>query len=645
MFFKKLIGEVLFEKGIITEQNLKKALQMQTTIFDETDIQDHFPRTSVVSNSRSSQPDTAPMLGKILLDMGFAAKEQLELALKEQEEMVETYRNIDSDKLFFVIERCSIINSSLSIAEVLQRIMKYANAITGSEASTLMLLDDKTGELVFSVPTGPKADKLMDIRLAPGKGIAGWVVKNDKHILIHDVKKDSRFCGEIDNISGFETKSILCVALKAKSKVIGALEVINKADGVPFTDEDTMLLEIFANQAAMAIENARLHSKLQNKLEEEKQFQRKLVEAERLRALGLMASGIAHDFNNMLTIILGNAEMLVIDEDRNSISKRVKMIKQAAIDSANIIKRLQKFTKSTEGDNQQFKPVKINDIVRDSITLTKPMWKDTPQENGITIEIVTHLTGKDLIMLGNDSDLREMMINLIFNSVDAMPQGGTINITTLKKEDNMVLEISDTGVGMSDETIVKLFDPFFTTKGVKHCGLGMSMISGIIKRHAGKIEVNSKLTKGTTFTISFPSQNEITENESDTAIAKIKNANILIIDDNSAVRNMLANILVNQGHRTDVFGNGADGIEAFRNGDYTILISDLGMPDVSGWDVIRMAKQIKPSAVFGLITGWDITADKAKQEGVDFIIYKPFEVIDVVKAIANAVKSKNDLLL
>ena len=536
MFFKKLLGEVLFENGIITEQNLKKALELQMTMFDESDTQDHILRTNLVSDSRSSHQDTTPMLGKILLDMGFAAKDQLDLALKEQEDMIETYRKLDSDKLFFVIERCSIINSSLSIAEVLQRIMKYANAITGSEASTLMLLDNKTDELVFSIPTGPKADKLVDIHLASGEGIAGWVAKNDRHILIPDVKKDSRFCGKIDDISGFKTKSILCVSLKAKSKVIGALEVINKADGATFTDEDALLLEIFANQAAMAIENARLHSKLQNKLKEEKEFQRKLVEAERLRALGLMASGIAHDFNNMLTIILGNAEMLTIEGNINGIPKRAKMIKQAAIDSSNIIKRLQKFTNSVESGNLPAKSVKINDIARDSITLTKPMWKDTPQENGINIDMVEHLADGELIMLGNESDLREMMINLIFNCVDAMPRGGTINISTFKKDDNIVLKVSDAGIGMSEETIAKLFDPFFTTKGASHCGLGMSMISEIIKKHAGKIEMNSELERGTTFTISFPRQNEIIEDENNSYIANVKSANILIIDDNSAVR-------------------------------------------------------------------------------------------------------------
>jgi GAF domain-containing protein len=141
--------------------------------------------------------------------------------------------------------------------------MKYANIVTDAQASTLMLLDDKTGELVFSIPTGPKANALRDVRIPPGKGVAGWVVQNQQHVIIPDSRKDPRFYQEIDAMTGTETKTLLCVPMRSKRKQIGVLEVINKNDNAPFTEDDALLLNLFSHQAAIAIENAILFDSIQ----------------------------------------------------------------------------------------------------------------------------------------------------------------------------------------------------------------------------------------------------------------------------------------------------------------------------------------------------------------------------------------------
>jgi len=230
-------------------------------------------RPSIVSEARLAT-ETTPLLGQILIDMGFASKEQLDNALREQEKIVDLYKPLFNEKVGAAVEIGSLVNSTLNLSEVLALIMGHANRVTNSAASTLALIDDTTGELVFSVPTGPKADKLIDIRLPSGKGIAGWVAEHEQTVMIPDVRKDPRFYPQIDEISGFETKSILCVPLKAKTKLIGVLETINKADGISFTEEDAMLLSIFACQAAIAIENARLYGELK---ESEEKY-RRLVE-------------------------------------------------------------------------------------------------------------------------------------------------------------------------------------------------------------------------------------------------------------------------------------------------------------------------------------------------------------------------------
>jgi CheY-like chemotaxis protein len=255
---------------------------------------------------------------------------------------------------------------------------------------------------------------------------------------------------------------------------------------------------------------------------------------------------------------------------------------------------------------------------------------------------VDALTGDELIILGDGTDLREAIINMIFNSVDAMPQGGKIHIATYTKNESIYLDLSDNGIGMTEETRNRIFDPFFTTKGRDHSGLGMSMLYGTIKRHNGSIDIKTTPGKGTMFTIVLPKGKGSIEKrggKSNHAITSEK-ANILIIDDEPEIGTVLSEILSKQGHQTCVSDSGKGGIEAFTKGGYDILITDLGMPDISGWEVINTIRQIKPGVITGIITGWDISEAEAKQKEVDFLINKPFESNQVVQAVANAVKLK-----
>ncbi len=641
MLLKKLLGEILADMGFVTKQHLEEALTKQRKICREKVLPERLQRTRLISEARLAA-NTTPALGQILIDMGVTTNNQLDQAMRQQEKMLDVYKMLKSEKLGAVIEKCTVINSSLNIAEVLENIMKYANFVTNSEASTLMLLDEETGELVFSVPTGSESDKLTDIRIPPGKGIAGWVAVNVQDILISDASKDPRFYGKVDEISGFETKSVLCVPLMAKSKLIGVLEVINKKDDVSFTEEDAMLLNFFANQTAVAIENARYYGELERKYEEEKQMQEKLVEAEKLWALGLMTSGVAHDFNNMLAIITGNIDLIEVEEDKDKILKKVQIIKKTAMDSAKLIKRLQKYAK-TRDEKLLLQAIKFNDLVREAIEMSTPVWKDGPDAKGISIEIIDTFTEEELIILGNDTDLREAIINLIFNSVDAMPQGGKIHLATYTKNESIYLDLSDNGIGMTEETKSRIFDPFFTTKGINHSGLGMSMLYGTIKRHNGSIDIKTTPGKGTTFTIVLPKGKECIEKRSEESNPAIKaeKVNILIIDDLPEVSIVLSEILSNEGHQICSFNSGTRGIEAFKKGDYGILITDLGMPDASGWEVINTARQIKPDVIIGVVTGWDISEKEIKQKGVDFLINKPFELNEIVQAVAKALKSKS----
>ena len=640
MILKKLLGEILADMGFVTKQHLEDALTKQKEMFRKKALPERLQRTTLISEARLAT-NTTPALGQILVDMGVTTKDQLDQAMRKQECLAGAYKSLESEKLGAVVEKCTVINSTLNIAEVLENIMKYANHVTNSAASTLMLLDEETGELVFSVPTGPKSDKLTDIRIPPGKGIAGWVAVNEQYLLIPDVSKDPRFYGRVDKMSGYETKSILCVPLRTKSKLIGVLEVINKTDDTSFTEEDAMLLNFFASQVAVAIENARYYGELKHKYEEEKEMQEKFAESEKLRALGLMTSGIAHDFNNMLAIISGNIDLIELEEDKEKILKKVQIIKKTAKGSAKTIKRLQKYVK-TKDDMLLPRTINLNDLVKEAIEMSIPIWKDGPQEKGLNVEIVDKLTEDEVIIHGDDADLREALINMIFNSVDAMPQGGKIHIATYTKDESIYLELSDSGIGMDEEAKSRIFDPFFTTKGVGNSGLGMSILYGTIKKHNGSIDIKTTPGKGTMFTIALPKGKEKTEKsgvESSHAISTEK-VNILIIDDEPQLGAVISEMLSLQGHQTSVFDSGKGGIEAFKEGGYEVLITDLGMPDVSGWEVIDTARQIAPGVISGIITGWDISEAEAKRKGADFLINKPFDSNQIVQAVANAVKLK-----
>ncbi|UCG81609.1 MAG: GAF domain-containing protein, partial [Desulfobacterales bacterium] len=239
MIIRRLLGEILIDMGFVTEQQLDKALQKQRKTVRKKPLSKRLKRTALVSEARLA-PEKAPSLGQILTELGFVTKEQVDKALKEQDKALELYKTLESKKLGIAIEMGSMVNSTLNLAEVLALIMKYVNQVTNSSASTLMLLDDKTGELVFSVPTGPGAGELTDIRIPPGEGIAGWVVENEEPALASNAADDPRFYPRIDKISGLETKSILCVPLKVKTRLIGVLEAINKEDGSVFTKEDAL---------------------------------------------------------------------------------------------------------------------------------------------------------------------------------------------------------------------------------------------------------------------------------------------------------------------------------------------------------------------------------------------------------------------
>ena len=385
---------------------------------------------------------------------------------------------------------------------------------------------------------------------------------------------------------------------------------------------------------------------------EQRSMEAKLLQAEKLRDLGELAGGVAHDFNNVLAAILGRAQLLKMHLEEFSGAERRKayhelqqgleVIERAAADGAETVRRIQEFAR-IRPDDKDAVAVDINEVVMHAVDFTRPRWKNEAERKGIHFSIDKRLTDVPLI-LGSPAELREVLTNLINNSLDAMPAGGTIRVETYKENTHVCLRLTDSGGGMPPHVVERIFDPFFTTKGPQSTGLGMSVSYGIITRHQGTITVESREGSGTVFTIKFPLKEIVKEalEEPPQAAPEEDKAAILIIEDEEDVRELLRDILTMHGNEVAVARDGREGVETFQSKHFDLVFTDLGMPGMSGWEVATAIKDINPHATVAIITGWGIQLDKEDmvKSRVDYILNKPFTIDDIKRLVREALALK-----
>jgi signal transduction histidine kinase/CheY-like chemotaxis protein/uncharacterized membrane protein affecting hemolysin expression len=434
-------------------------------------------------------------------------------------------------------------------------------------------------------------------------------------------------------------RSAVAVPLMVEDKLFGVLISARlEADG--FDSGDCEFLRMLSEHVALAAHQAQLHKDLENAYNELRQTQATVLQQERLKALGQMASGIAHDVNNALSPVVGFSEIILngeygLDQDAK---KYLKYIRTAGEDIAHIVARLREFYRARE-DNESLQQLNLNALVEQVMDMTRPRWRDIPQSNGITIEIQTNLALDMPKLIGIESEIREALTNLTLNAVDAMPNGGKIILRTkvLRHENNgkhpkeIAVEVSDTGTGMDEETRKRCLEPFFSTKGKRGTGLGLAMVYGVMERHEGKIEIRSELGKGTTFRLVFPVRNkvceDIGEDENNVAVEPLQ---ILCIDDEPLLRELIKEILEHDGHEVEVCDSGQSGLDEFRlarerGRPFDVVITDLGMPYLDGRQVTKALKQESPTTPVVMLTGWGafMKEDGNTPEQVDGIVSKP----------------------
>jgi signal transduction histidine kinase len=647
MAIKQLIGEILSNLGFVTIEQLEEALGKQKEIIRRKTLPEHLQRTRIVAESRSPVGDTSiPFLGELLIEMGYVTRSQMDSALKKQGDMFEKYCSLESDSLCTVLDIGTLINSSLNLGEVLSRIMQNANRITNSAASTLMLLEDNSGDLVFSVPTGPNADELVDIRIEKERGIAGWVAKHEQLLIVSDVKNDHRFYAKIDAQTGFETKSILAVPLKAKHRLIGVLEVINKENDELFTEQDALLLTIFASHAAMAIENARLHEELRDQMEKEHRMKLNLADSEKYRALGQLSSGVAHDFNNILSAIIGFSEMVLYNRNNeNEVKSNIEQVLKAGNRAEDLVQQILAFSRQ---NREEKIPIQCSQIADECLILLRA-----------TIPSTTHIHQDISPNAGNiiadPTKIHQVLINLCTNAQHAIGDGdGLINIKMLPLEldaedvssypglepgSYVKICVSDNGCGMDQHTLNQVFEPYFTTKekGVG-TGLGLAVVHGIVKSHNGHISVESEPDKGTVFEILLPRiDGEIDKEEESGEPLPVGTENILFVDDEEILIELGSRMLSYLGYHVTTCKRPVEALEIFKTGPdwFDLVISDMTMPGITGDQLAIEMMKIRRDIPIILCTGFSdrVTEKRAKELGIKAFIMKPILMRDLAKLI------------
>jgi len=376
-----------------------------------------------------------------------------------------------------------------------------------------------------------------------------------------------------------------------------------------------------------------------------KRTQERVIQSERLNAVGQMASGIAHDFNNLLMPILGFSEILIkrpqIMDDKVEAVSMLNDIHAAAKDATEIIRRLRDFYRQPEPTG--WARVDLNKVAESVVVLTQPRWRGVARSRGICIDIQQKLQDIPHVQ-ANESQVREALTNLMLNAIDAMTKAGMITISTRSDEHWATVTVEDTGEGMSLDVQRKVFEPFFTTKGVNGTGMGLAVTYGIVRQHGGKVEFRSELGKGTSFDLHFALKRNGGSESDKVEKGKIHSAalRVLCVDDDPWSRDVMNHFLSAEGHSVVVAESGTAGVAAFKKDQFDLVILDRAMPDMSGDDVAKIIKKVQPDIAVLLVTGFGEIMRNAGEspEGVDAILSKPVSLEDLNRAIAQVMEKQ-----
>ncbi len=520
-----------------------------------------------------------------------------------------------------------------SLSELLDFFVGLVEDEFDAERVSLMLVHETGDELRIAAARGLGDEVVRDTRVRVGEGVAGLVAREGRALVASEDGRTeaARLGGWPGASGGFVSMPVsLSVPIRTSQDVLGVLNVSNRRDGAPFSRDDVAYLSSLAGQAAVAIERARQSDRLVSAYQSLRATQDQVVSTGRLKALGEMAAGIAHDFNNVLNGILGRSQL--IQRELRSDSARVdrliswaELIEKLSLQGAETVRRIQEFSRIRR--DRPAHAVELKNVANLAVGLTEPKWREEARSRGVDVQIEAELRDTPPIA-GNLQELSQAVSNLIFNSVEAMPRGGRVTLRTYVRDHRAVIEVEDDGTGMTPETRDRMFEPFFTTKDSGQ-GLGMSVVYGIVTRFGGEVTVFSEPNRGTRVTLAFPA---LAESHAEPPPAPVATSHVtgrvLVIDDEEQNREICREFLATAGHEVDTAASGAEALALLAGQGYDVVITDLSMPGLSGWDVARDVKRNSPDTRVMLLSGWGIQQDEANVQdaGVDLVMSKPVEM-------------------
>ena len=372
----------------------------------------------------------------------------------------------------------------------------------------------------------------------------------------------------------------------------------------------------------------------------QRELETQMHQSEKLTALGQVAGGIAHDFNNLLQAILGYSQLMTKNMGNTDVVRRgLSVIETAALGGAETVRRIQKFARLRP--DEPFVSVELNQVIQDAVAITRPRWEERVAKGRVPLRLDLRLAPLPDVM-GRPSELNEVVTNLILNAIDAMPQGGTLGIYTRPEGDeHVVLTVADTGVGMPEHVRKRIFDPFFTTKGEVGTGLGLSVSYSIIERHSGDMRVESASGRGTTFTIVLPvGTADIAQAPAGPEVfVGTRSARILLVDNELPVMTILGEMLTEAGHHVLPVASGAEAMRVFVPGGFDLVMTNLGMTGMTGWDVAERVRAGDPQVPVVFITGWGLQAEdreRCRKLGVIKVLFKPVRPAELHTAVQEA---------
>jgi signal transduction histidine kinase/CheY-like chemotaxis protein len=521
-------------------------------------------------------------------------------------------------------------------ATVQRRIADLYAGLLQADAMAFHLVDGD--RLVRAEGRGEDLAALLPGEIAVGEGPAGGVAATGASVAIMDLAGHAGLDpAQRDSAARLGLRAWLAVPVHSGDRLVGVLSAFT-SQAAAFSEDDVAVACTFAAQAGIAVENSRLYAELERALEGVQKSQDQLVQVERLRALGEMAAGVAHDFNNLLAVVMLRTELLLARGQAPAVAESLTMIRQAAHDGAQTVRRIQEFTRTRS--TRPFGRVDMQQVMQEVVELARPRWRDQAQSRGVTYDVRVE-GGKVPLVAGTAEELREALLNLLNNGLEAMPAGGSFTFRAVAEGGQVVIRAADAGCGMSEETRRRVFEPFFTTKGAQGNGLGLAVVWGIVARHGGEITVDSVVGQGTAFTIRLPvpAMLPVDPGVEDGSLLP-RGTRVLVVEDNQEILRSLGDLLRDHGCQVVEALNGTAALARLELGSVDVVLTDLAMPGISGWEVAATCRERCPDARIGLVTGFgdQLEPGKLERHGIQFVVAKPFSSEELLKAVAAALK-------